>query len=210
MKALVEIAVALVASLGMFGVCVAVATAVLTEQPASQSGIAQSVAGLWTDQPRKVNPAQQNFERLPAREVAVSTIRVAASSAADAANAAVDATVTASVRSLPNLSAAAHHRWCVERYRSYREENDSYISYSGRRRRCVSPYSNNLRSGTAFASLSATAEVAAEPALQNMSHDGEGVGWSRHVRNCFSRYRSYRVEDNTYQPYDGGTRRQCR
>jgi hypothetical protein len=31
-----------------------------------------------------------------------------------------------------------------------------------------------------------------------------------HIRSCFSRYRSYRPEDNTYQPFDGGPRRPCR
>ncbi|SIT59259.1 conserved hypothetical protein [Mesorhizobium prunaredense] len=30
-----------------------------------------------------------------------------------------------------------------------------------------------------------------------------------HVQCCFSRYRSYRPEDNSYQPYSGGPRRQC-
>ncbi|TGV78178.1 BA14K family protein, partial [Mesorhizobium sp. M00.F.Ca.ET.158.01.1.1] len=30
-----------------------------------------------------------------------------------------------------------------------------------------------------------------------------------HVDSCFSRYRSYRPEDNSYQPYSGGPRRQC-
>ncbi len=30
-----------------------------------------------------------------------------------------------------------------------------------------------------------------------------------HVDYCFSRYRSYRPEDNSYQPYSGGPRRQC-
>jgi hypothetical protein len=31
-----------------------------------------------------------------------------------------------------------------------------------------------------------------------------------HVQSCFDRYRSYRPEDNSYQPFDGGPRRQCR
>lgn len=30
-----------------------------------------------------------------------------------------------------------------------------------------------------------------------------------HVQYCFSRYRSYRPEDNTYQAYSGGPKRQC-
>ena len=31
-----------------------------------------------------------------------------------------------------------------------------------------------------------------------------------HKRNCSERYKSYRSEDNTYQPISGGPRRQCR
>ena len=31
-----------------------------------------------------------------------------------------------------------------------------------------------------------------------------------HIDYCFSRYRSYRPEDNSYQPYGGGPRQQCR
>ncbi|MER8725965.1 BA14K family protein [Mesorhizobium sp. M1027] len=29
------------------------------------------------------------------------------------------------------------------------------------------------------------------------------------MQYCFSRYRSYRPEDNSYQPHSGGPRRQC-
>ena len=31
----------------------------------------------------------------------------------------------------------------------------------------------------------------------------------RHIASCFARYRSYSPEDNSYQPYGGGSRRQC-
>lgn len=31
-----------------------------------------------------------------------------------------------------------------------------------------------------------------------------------HIQSCFDRYRSYRPEDNSYQPFGGGPRRQCR
>ena len=41
--------------------------------------------------------------------------------------------------------------------------------------------------------------------------DDSGFGLSEaHISNCFARYRSYRPEDNSYQPYGGGPRRQCR
>ena len=31
-----------------------------------------------------------------------------------------------------------------------------------------------------------------------------------HINDCMNRYRSYRVSDNTFQPYGGGPRQQCR
>lgn len=37
---------------------------------------------------------------------------------------------------------------------------------------------------------------------------GGGGGGSAHVEWCLNRYRSYRVSDNTFQPYDG-PRQQC-
>ncbi len=34
----------------------------------------------------------------------------------------------------------AHVNWCYDRYRSYRERDNTYQPYSGRRRQCISPY----------------------------------------------------------------------
>ena len=45
--------------------------------------------------------------------------------------------------------------------------------------------------------------------VQYTVDDGEYAG-SDHASYCFSRYRSYRPEDNTYQPFGGGPRQQCR
>lgn len=50
--------------------------------------------------------------------------------------------------------------------------------------------------------FSARSEIL-EEATKNVAVDMAGV------EACSSRYRSYRVEDNTYQPYDGGPRRLC-
>jgi len=98
---------------------------------------------------------------------------------------------------------AAHVSWCADRYRSYNPDDNSYMSYSGQQRPCVSPYLDT----TAAADRAAPAEVSyvegAAPlvASADLSDD--------HVQSCFSRYRSYRPEDNSYQPYSGGPRRQC-
>ena len=57
-------------------------------------------------------------------------------------------------------------------------------------------------------------ELLEEPTLQYASDDAAGGLAASvsddHASYCFSRYRSYRPEDNSYQPYGGGPRRQCR
>ena len=35
----------------------------------------------------------------------------------------------------------AHVEWCLRKYRSYDIESDTYLAYSGKIRRCISPYS---------------------------------------------------------------------
>ncbi len=39
--------------------------------------------------------------------------------------------------------------------------------------------------------------------------DDSAYAGSDHASYCFGRYRSYRPEDNSYQPFGGGPRRQC-
>ena len=39
-----------------------------------------------------------------------------------------------------HIRADRHVSWCYERYRSYRERDNSYQPYNGRRRQCNSPY----------------------------------------------------------------------
>jgi hypothetical protein len=40
-----------------------------------------------------------------------------------------------------NHRGSAHVEWCSDRYRSYRPSTNTWTSYSGRIRRCISPYS---------------------------------------------------------------------
>lgn len=40
----------------------------------------------------------------------------------------------------PGRSSPAHIGWCYDRYRSYREWDNSFQPYNGPRRTCVSPY----------------------------------------------------------------------
>jgi hypothetical protein len=98
----------------------------------------------------------------------------------------------------------AHVQWCSQRYRSYRPQDNSYTTYSGGARQCVSPYSG--------AAAGVEGEYEHETLSATLSTDRPSSGGypsSQHLQSCFDRYRSYRPEDNTYQPNDGGPRRQC-
>lgn len=41
----------------------------------------------------------------------------------------------------PYRHASRHVAWCKDRYRSYNPRNNTWVSYSGKIRQCVSPYS---------------------------------------------------------------------
>ncbi len=149
----------------------------------------------------------------------------------------VDGTTTASLAARPEQPpvdlVSQHVAWCFDRYRSYRVEDDSYTPYAGGRRACVSPWSGDLAAWAETpASDNANTGDTIEIGYQNAVDDGSlgdpivrsaesgelfyaaadtGFGLSDdHIDYCFSRYRSYRPEDNSYQPYGGGPRRQCR
>jgi hypothetical protein len=118
----------------------------------------------------------------------------------------------------------SHMEWCSIRYRSYRPEDNSYTSYNGGQQPCVSPYSRDPAREEAASTLGAAPVVRAypdadaydsEPAfleeaspVQYAADDGAYAGSDR-ASYCFSRYRSYRPEDNSYQPFGGGPRREC-
>ncbi|MEP9389729.1 BA14K family protein [Mesorhizobium sp. KR9-304] len=239
MKPLFEIATGFVASLGMFGLGIAGATLLLTAEPGNRPEASVDVASLWTDEARKVDPAAQAFERIAAfqRRADPRLTEAPAVEAQDAAVAleAVDGLTTASLtgdeagdvflvaeepeQALTEQLAITHAEWCANRYRSYRLETDSYISYDGRRRPCVSPYSAELAAvpgrtvlpdanGARIYDASFAADDPSD--LAWLDGDGSSAATSDHVSYCLSRYRSYRPEDNSYQPYDGGPRRQCR
>lgn len=99
---------------------------------------------------------------------------------------------------------AAHVAWCSERYRSYDPDDNKYNAYSGARPECVSPYSEGEGSDTPD-------QVANDSSGSQRSSSSASTAQldPEHVQSCLERYRSYRPEDNTYQPYGGGPRRQC-
>ncbi|WP_292509204.1 BA14K family protein [Mesorhizobium sp.] len=237
MKVLSAVLGGFVLTLAVFASGLAFAVWILSAEPVRQAAPTSSVAELWPREPRKVDPASQGLERLPAREVPeVPEVAVdRTSKPADAAASAPDATATGSIKpttdeqqAVPTVTGsirpapdeqqampAAHVEWCASRYRSYRPSDDHYTSYSGEQRPCISPY---LDAGAAkHVAQSHDDGPSYVEATDTWSMDGDvpsdetGGAWlpPDHVEYCFSRYRSYRPEDNTYQPYSGGPRRQC-
>lgn len=89
-----------------------------------------------------------------------------------------------------------HEDWCKSRYRSYRSTDNSYISYRGQRKACISPMSD------LFADASLGGDE--QQRLASQVPDDSGSKAAR----CRARYASYRATDNTYQPF-GGPRRVC-
>ncbi|MER8578159.1 BA14K family protein [Mesorhizobium sp. M1423] len=210
MKALFAIFGGFVLTLAVFASGLAFATWLLIAKPVRPPAPVSSVAELWAKDPRPVNPASQRLERLPARPVPVRTSEVdRTSKPADTAAASTpDTTATGSIQppaeeqqALP----AAHVEWCASRYRSYRPDDNRYTSYSGQERPCISPYLDTADAGS-YVEASDTSSVEGYP---RPDETGDAELSSDHVQYCFSRYRSYRPEDNSYQPYSGGPRRQC-
>ena len=242
MKALLAIVAGFGASLGMFAGGLAFAVYLLAVEPERQPGPSVDVADLWSAEPRKVDKAAQDFERLPPATVP-GPERTAEEAAPVPIPGQVDDFDTGSVQAAAGEDAgaepaepaftdelsAAHRAWCAERYRSYRPADDSYTSYSGAEQPCVSPFSGDMAAASGAAASDGAPswvaesypELLEEPAVQYAS-DGpdafapndalasDAFASDDHVSHCFSRYRSYRPEDNSYQPYGGGPRRQCR
>lgn len=249
MKALFAIIGGFVLTLAIFASGAAVAAWFLTAKPVQEGGLNTDQAEIWTGEPREVDTASQQFDRLPARPVAPDPgstadfeVKIADKQAAELMadnelapatgddeagenlpSQVLDTTVTASVRPTdgedePASSVelnAAHVEWCANRYRSYRPRDNSYTPYSGGRRVCVSPYTH--AAGDISPPPDASDSYADDAGASSSETEYVSTGASEsayalqdHVSYCFSRYRSYRPEDNTYQPYGGGPRRQCR
>ncbi|TIX98043.1 MAG: BA14K family protein, partial [Mesorhizobium sp.] len=102
MKVLSAVLGGFVLTLAVFASGLAFAVWILSAEPVRQAVPTSSVAELWPREPRKVDPASQKLERLPAREVpevAVDQVSVdRTSKAADAASSAPDLNATASIK----------------------------------------------------------------------------------------------------------------
>ncbi|UCI34353.1 BA14K family protein [Mesorhizobium sp. B4-1-4] len=199
MKAIFGLVCGFVLTLAVFGSGLGFAAWLLAAKAPHEARPTVSVSELWTRNARPVDKAAQNLERVPADQPAPTDLAPK--------EPAPDPTVTSAVPPVAAERQAAlppsHVQWCASHYRSYNPDDNSYMSYSGRQRTCSSPY---LDAG----------DQSAQPSAEVSYVEAGGAGSAAaaepsadHVDSCFSRYRSYRPEDNSYQPYSGGPRRQC-
>ncbi len=176
----------------LFGVVSAVGTCVLgagvatyiLAMPDGQQLANLNTPDLWTAAPERVDTLSQKFERVaPLVSAAYPiTARVTKPKTDLASNSASGNTASDSAAaSLRN----EHEQWCASRYRSYDPASNTYRSYSGQMRSCVSPITS-----------------------PSMEITGSVSGGADHTAWCSTRYSSYRAQDNTYQPYNG-PRRAC-
>lgn len=188
MKTIGSIAFGIASAIGACVAAAAVASVVIADTPSQRlNGI--SAPDLWTATPVKIDRSAQAFERLPP---VLSTYALNTPVLPRQATRDVVAT-----RSAPAPQATAfsseHMTWCAGQYRSYDPQTNSYRSFSGETRSCVSPFDR----------AEPVAEAASpEPTVAPSSVDAATASW------CAARYKSYRAEDNSYQPYDG-PRRTC-
>lgn len=190
---------------------------------------------LWTSKPTAVDPAKQGYERIEGVQVAdyvaptdgdVETASFARSEerglkTQDIAENAAEAVQPVDSAAMGNAQLnAGHVDWCLARYRSYQVEDNSYQPYGGGpRRECVSPVMDTASvqpatdlfaaGGHEPARDIAVASPVVMASQEQQTADVRSMPIGRHEAWCHDRYRSYRSEDNSYQPFDGGPRRAC-
>jgi hypothetical protein len=228
-KALLVVLGSLVGVVGAFLACVYVAALMIAE-PAPHQFAHLDTPDLWTSSPVRVDSSQQAYERIPGLAIVAS---VPASdlptslTSTDTAQASenTDTSLAADQAGGPELADAgqsgpavdaAQAEWCLARYRSYRVEDNSYQPFSGPRRTCESPVSRIQQSASNLAVAPGHPADLTHGAVQPVSQTADAsqgmqmTGQSRsHAEWCLSRYRSYRLDDNSYQPFDGSARRSC-
>ncbi len=221
MKIFVGILSGFSVTLAVFAAGALTAIFFVNAEPVPARSLDLDTTALWTNKAVSVNTPARDLERIPAQPVRQrpDTERQAQVLSRDPEpisnpEPATDPTTTAATSPQPTLAMNADHvDWCSERYRSYDPADNSYNTYSGMRRECISPYSETP-GGTDLPSNGTETVILAEgaPEFVSAANSDEMTGayfGSKHVQACFERYRSYWPEDNTYQPYGGGPRQQC-
>lgn len=179
---------------------------------------------LWTSAPVSISDRDnQPYERvaaqLPADTVTVASLPPSSKPdlSRDQENPGLDMMVTAALsdesRSEEGTIAvgytADHLDWCSNKYRSYRPEDNSYLSYSGMRKDCTSPYGDDMDELAELQRAPWPSEGSVTYYRTSTTGDTSMMVGSAQAQACASRYNSYRASDNSYQPYGGGPRRQC-
>lgn len=166
----------------------------LSTKPSESSARVDSTSIEFPLQPVKVDVASQNYERIGQSASSASTNTPGEEVETD-----TDLLTTAALPESDDetILSEEHVAWCSSRYRSYQVADNSYQPYRGGRHECLSPFFK-----VAKVEDDETYQLAA-------SQEADRPLTSDFIASCMSRYRSYRVEDNTYQPYGGGPRVQC-
>ncbi|QPB22423.1 BA14K family protein [Rhizobium sp. 007] len=183
MKAIASIVFGIVSSVGACVAAASVASHVVGgAEPHAFNDLA--AGDLWTTRPVKVDPRQQRYERIPplySSYVTEASATMTSRSRPDSARPSTERQTTQSKLSTEHLA------WCAERYRSFNPATNSYRSYSGETRECFSPFHRIVAEANERVGTKMNTQAAAR---------------------CAARYKSYRPEDNTYQPWEG-PRRSC-
>ena len=181
MSSLASLAFGIVTSMGA---CVAVAsvTSMVVPQPEGEKRLKMDSSTLWTSVPVRVDSKHQSLERLaPILSTYASERQLRPLEPRELAGSATAQDPSGlSAVGLSPARTAEHASWCTSHYRSYEPSSDTYRSYSGERRTCMSPFTGLPKNDAADRQTVSSATL-----------------W------CASHYKSYRLEDNTFQPYDG-------
>ncbi|MGO7902252.1 BA14K family protein [Rhizobium ruizarguesonis] len=183
MKAIASVAFGILSSVGACIAAASVASYVVADsEPHTFKELA--ARDLWTTTPVKVDPREQHYERIP--PLYSSYVTEAPTIATSKATPDSDRPSTKVQTPQPRFS-AEHLAWCADRYRSFNPATNSYRSYGGETRACISPFQRIVAEADEGVGTKVNAQAAA---------------W------CAARYKSYRPQDNTYQPWEG-PRRSC-
>lgn len=172
----------------IFGIASAVGTCVagagiasyVVAQPEHGSLRKDLKPDLWTIEPTRVIQSRQHYERLPPSLSTYAQQELQSGSSRANTSIGLPQKPLLQPQAIASTSIALHQEWCRTKFRSYDAATDSYRSFGGDRRPCVSPTAEEPP--VAFTAVEPDSDLA---------------------RSCAGRYVSYRRSDNTYQPYRG-------
>ncbi|MQY46045.1 hypothetical protein GAO09_08225 [Rhizobiales bacterium RZME27] len=151
---------------------------------------------LWPSEVKRVDRNQQAYQRLPAAQSGNTIIAELkpVERTTRTLGSPTDITTSDEQNTLPKslsaeLQASKSRGWCSARYRSFDPVSNTYQPYGGGPRQPCSP-PNPAASA------------------QQVADNKSGEEMHSNALWCMQRYSSYRLDDNTYQPFSGG-RKQC-